>query len=532
MREPKVYSRRQSMDVEETSDIGKVLEEARQEICCLERKNNIMEDALSDLHKWLAGVDNSRRSEGNELNVPFGANVSAAMQTSIQGGDLDAVALSLENESLKKQLNSLKEITESLTGKVATLENDKSSRERSMLMDRLSSSSFVCKQFAQESESNVTQRRRQSIKCNDSATSILDSSTADELQRQLCDVLEKNVRWQTYNAEREHYVSTLLTKYNQTCASLQETRDKLARVTSNPDQLALEQRRYFDKLLVEARQELENQRSETLRAKTELSIIKGKITEEKDQLKAEVERWRGRYEEQREVVATLNANYESERRRSNNSLKESKEKQSQIQILQRQVQLFSEDFRAERKEKEVVETEKLMLKNKIEQLQYEMEILRKKPHMGFNEIIDNVDPFSDKDNYFSSAHEYIHDSPSRGRRAISPPKPFPRRRDRTPTDITSTEFTKIDKRPTRQAPAPPSSRYREVNRSPAVASESRKHNAKSNTTKKSRSAETTRRNVRKRTTEAETVLNCPTCGKSYDVTEHLQLLKHIDICGD
>lgn len=30
-------------------------------------------------------------------------------------------------------------------------------------MDRLSSSSFVCKQFAQDNDSNVTQRRRNSL---------------------------------------------------------------------------------------------------------------------------------------------------------------------------------------------------------------------------------------------------------------------------------------------------------------------------------------------------------------------------------
>jgi len=52
-----------------------------------------------------------------------------------------------------------------------------------------------------------------------------------------------------------------------------------------------------------------------------------------------VEHWRTRYEDQRETVATLTANYESERRRSNTSAKETKEKQSQIQLLQRQVSL-------------------------------------------------------------------------------------------------------------------------------------------------------------------------------------------------
>lgn len=122
-----------------------MLEEARQEICCLERKNNVMEDALSDLHKWLAGVNNLTSTDGNELIAPTGANISAGkmsinifcvvpdhwfdffciagMQTSIQAGDPDVTALNSENESLRRQLDALKEITESLTSKVVSFFN-------------------------------------------------------------------------------------------------------------------------------------------------------------------------------------------------------------------------------------------------------------------------------------------------------------------------------------------------------------------------------------------------------------------------
>jgi len=50
--------------------------------------------------------------------------------------------------------------------------------------------------------------------------------------------LEKNARWQSYNGEREQYVGALLAKYQQVSTQLQECRDRLAQVTSNPGKAA------------------------------------------------------------------------------------------------------------------------------------------------------------------------------------------------------------------------------------------------------------------------------------------------------
>jgi len=61
---------------ESACSIGVVLDEARHEICCLEQKNSQMEDALADLHKWLAGVQSVARKSVNSISdAP--ANVSA-----------------------------------------------------------------------------------------------------------------------------------------------------------------------------------------------------------------------------------------------------------------------------------------------------------------------------------------------------------------------------------------------------------------------------------------------------------------------
>ncbi|XP_078495908.1 uncharacterized protein LOC144751883 [Ciona intestinalis] len=463
--------------------IGRVLDEARTEICNLEAKNTRIEEGLVDLHRWLNGVNSTQWGGGKD-------KISMGMQTSFNNGGIDDVIT--ENNALKEHVKNLQEISKNLTEKLVRCDvimclcdGESRGTDTVGLITKLSTSSqLICGGSANDR----------------SLDSILDGSNVGEVQRQLCDALEKNARWQSYNDEREVYVSNLLSKYNQTSTQLRMVRDKLAHVTSNPDKLSLEQRRHFDKLLVEARERLESERTEGFRKSTEMSIVVGKFEEENIGLRKDVEHWRSRYEEQRASLATLSANYENERRRSNNSVAENKEKQSQIQILQRQVQLFGEDFRAERKEKELLSHELEFMKKKVEQMQKD-----NKNKVGYMTIQKSVS-FCDV-----TTHDVIERlSPDYDitptRRPASPPKRNTRKEG-------CTETTRA-----RRAPAPPSDK--------------KKSRPTPQITKRAPKPREPRRGGRKRISDNDTLLQCPNCGKEYDIMQHMLLIEHIDKCGD
>uniref|UniRef100_F6SVD8 Uncharacterized protein n=1 Tax=Ciona intestinalis TaxID=7719 RepID=F6SVD8_CIOIN len=44
-------------EISDAATIGRVLDEARTEICNLEAKNTRIEEGLLDLHRWLNGVN-------------------------------------------------------------------------------------------------------------------------------------------------------------------------------------------------------------------------------------------------------------------------------------------------------------------------------------------------------------------------------------------------------------------------------------------------------------------------------------------
>lgn len=90
-------------------------------------------------------------------------------------------------------------------------------------------------------------------------------------------------------------------------------------------------------MLVQARAELDKTRGEASKLSMDVTTSRQKLEDETARLQKEVDHWRERYEEQREMNGKLSAECESERRRSNNSIAENKDKKSQIHFLQRQV---------------------------------------------------------------------------------------------------------------------------------------------------------------------------------------------------
>ena len=505
--------------------LEQVLKEAMEEIYCLEEKNVQMQDALSELQAGILNLNNSVASfKCAESSMVEEKNVS-------------------RDETFSHHIQNYERISSALTKKLSLMITGNGFPNSELLQDafqsglrevknKLSSLTMIIQQISKEKNQKVGEtlsidppsaclRDSDVLESNDNLnrTSLLDSTIAN-LQNQLKDALEKNVKWQNYNMEREQYVSLLLSKYNSNCNELQQLREKLTAITSQPDKLAIEQRRHFDSLLVNARQELENQRNINMKTVTELDLLKEKYKEEMNRLESNVEHWRTRYEEQRESIAALNANYENEKRRSNNSAVESKEKQSQIQLLQRQVHMFSEDFRAERKEKEIAFGEIDFLKVKVNQLLQEIEKQKKKSSLQTGTDVKQV---RTKNEYNSKTRKKMPAPSTPIVNKAKPPVTVPPNCDHLTNRITTR----------RPSPTPkPRLRSQEKNSAKPAKFSVRPTTNSCPKVQDIICDELDQKRASMQPVDNDSMLRCPNCDKQYSIDEHMLLLDHIDVCGD
>lgn len=498
-----------------------VIEDALLELNGLEERNCKIKNVLSEIQSDINNLNHSVASiKGKE-------NISADQkdgQTNICEHENNA-----KHKILQYQLRISSDITAKLSSKIESnlhsgLLHDAFQSGISEIKKKLSSLAMIVNELSSESSPpielvskgvdtlSLTECNQLSDEKNENQDSSLFNLSMDQMQHQLSDALDKNMRWQNYNIEREQYVGLLLSKYNQNCIELQKMREKIGEFTSQPDKLATEQRRYFDKLLVGARQELEHQRNENLQKLTELTILKEKHKDEIGRLENSVEKWRKRYEEQRETSAALNANFENEKRRSSSNAVDSKEKQSQIQLLQHQVQLFSEDFRSERKAKELAIQEVEMLKKKISQMQKDLD-KQKKPPISHKSVSTDHLKVSNEQNI----------KPQKRSAPLIPKRVESHKSDSLPVQFNHLrDKSNITVR--RSSPA----KSRTLNRS-------EKHRKKQfiNPYEQYDSNETNELSLSHTSKlDNDSFLQCPNCGKNYAIDEHMFLLEHIDECGD
>merc|ERR1712062_380140 len=117
---------------------------------------------------------------------------------------------------------------------------------------------------------------------------------------------EKNYLWQSYNAEREAYVSTLLQKFNEMANEIQSLRNKMMELSKNPDEIAIEQRRHFDKILVDAKNEIQNQQDQLKKLTERNEALTTSLSEEVEGVKSELNHWKRKYNKQQDAMARLN----------------------------------------------------------------------------------------------------------------------------------------------------------------------------------------------------------------------------------
>lgn len=344
---------------------------------------------------------------------------------------------------------------------------------------------------------------------NQNRDSPTDSSSAktDEiktLKQDLQDVLEKNSHWQVYNDQREEYVRGLHEKYNTLHHQYQHMQQKISSLTNTPTQLSEQQRKHYDSLLVQARQQLETSREETTKLKKELDDTKVKFEEEKLDLKREMEHWRNRYEQEKVANMNLQKESEKEHRRRHPARGSNKENWDEIVLLRKEMEKCREEFRSERKRREDIEHRLSGLQRKFRDSE--------------------ISPQKKKSQHLI---EYERDRPrtqittryTNQNFAISPPK-------------VKKISTSIDK--------PHTKHHKERNSYPSqpgqCSSRLEKSHRDRSTRKSEDRTEKPAQNRKLNQTYSEfghhcsEELQCPNCGKLYGVEEHEFLLIHIDSC--
>ncbi|XP_030060677.1 centrosomal protein of 55 kDa isoform X2 [Microcaecilia unicolor] len=219
-------------------------------------------------------------------------------------------------------------------------------------------------------------------------TSLSTESSGDlnALGDQLKDALEKNQQWQVYDQQREVFVKGLMTRIfeleQQSRNTKQIQQDQLNEARSG-GRSEEEKQKYYDKLLINAKQYLEAERKTTAELSSELTEWKKRYEEKKKevmglniQLQSHQDGSRQHREEERkhlvDKVQKLKMELEISRERLEEEKKRASDFSSQVQVLQKsllkqqeeqkktvilekQIKMFTSDFENEKRDHQKVQ---------------------------------------------------------------------------------------------------------------------------------------------------------------------------------
>lgn len=310
------------------------------------------------------------------------------------------------------------------------------------------------------------------------SSKVIEKNILEKLQHDLKDALEKNLQWQTYNAERENYVTNLLLQFNQMSAELTKTREQLSDIKQKPDQLQIEQRRHFDKLLVEARLQLKKRDLEVARLEDEISCLKKNFNKEIDEAAEVIEHWRTRYNKQKKITKSeALKEKKTENVKSGNKIGEEFVK---LQNLQTELKTYLDDFRDEQRKLNKCQQKKSRLESKVKSLEKRLENIQKFPETSVEK----------KENICKNCSKKIEEKIEENRKGKM--KEESRKAQRLHLSYQDPSFPS----------SPVDADQLSQSFDPSLISD----------------------NV------STTMLKCPGCGEEYSCTDHLKLLKHIDFC--
>jgi centrosomal protein CEP55 len=310
------------------------LEEAQQHITQLQRhlleltdRNKKLEEAYMNLKQ--TSMDKSRSKNGSISKESEVSRLHSLVKSLEQTQDAMSTSIPEESENFKKQLQEMCKMCQSL------LKNMEQKGQTKTTDIQTSFEQQVQKPVLLRSDSGIGEE--EASKLREEITKLKDENY--RLNQECKEMLDTNKRWNLYNEQRENYIRQLLTE-------LKQVRTQLEAMTTTPS-LSEEQQREFDRLLQISKENVEKVEQE-----------KVKIEDENRELRLQIER----------LVA------EMDRIKSRSG--RSTEDQDRIHMLEAQVQICTEDFESERRDREraqarinEMENEMDLIKRQLEQFQ-------------------------------------------------------------------------------------------------------------------------------------------------------------------
>ncbi|XP_065408161.1 centrosomal protein of 55 kDa isoform X1 [Chrysemys picta bellii] len=160
-------------------------------------------------------------------------------------------------------------------------------------------------------------------------------SNLNEVEKQLKDALEKNQQWLLYDQQREAYVMGLLARIFELEQQLETVNQQQAKEATAEGYLQEEKQKYYDQLLLTAKNDLDTERQTITQLRSELNEFKKK------------------YEETKREVMSLNSLLQSQRNVATQTLEdENKIKGDKIQRLKEENVTTREKLKEEKKKTE------------------------------------------------------------------------------------------------------------------------------------------------------------------------------------
>ncbi|KFZ50101.1 Centrosomal protein of 55 kDa [Podiceps cristatus] len=156
-----------------------------------------------------------------------------------------------------------------------------------------------------------------------------------EVEKQLKDALEKNQQWLLYDQQREAYVRGLLGRIFELEQKSEIVSQQEAKELNSEGNLQEEKQKYYDRLLITAKNDLETERRTVTQLRSELNEFKKK------------------YEETQREIMSLNALLQSQQVAEMKSLEnENKMKEEKVQKLKQENETIKGQLREERRKSE------------------------------------------------------------------------------------------------------------------------------------------------------------------------------------
>ncbi|XP_078667827.1 uncharacterized protein LOC144909624 [Branchiostoma floridae x Branchiostoma belcheri] len=298
-------------------------EELRRRFAEQQNSIKILEDELTERRESLKKLEDALSSSEDDKDKLI-ASLRARLhelEKSTQTQDVLCRSLTEESETLRTRLQATAEMCNELAKK---LEAEKASRKKEDPSEELEKE---MRQMSVSEEKRYKQERRRA------------QEEITRLQSQVKELVDMNTRWQIYNDQREQYVQQLREKQLQ-LENRPITPSAPAAVHSG---LTEEQQRRIDQTILNAKRETEKTKEEAMRLHDDLTVARNIAFE----LQAQIEQLQMEKDHSRREIAEL--------RRQGAQLPGG-DAQETIQMLQQQVQVCTEDFQAERQDREALQT--------------------------------------------------------------------------------------------------------------------------------------------------------------------------------